>query len=122
MDSVFKALADSSRRLLLDRLHMQDGQTLRALCIDLGMTRQAVTKHLVILEDAGLVKTTWQGREKLHHLDPTPLRRITADWLEKYEHHQPATPKSRSTPARSLQRSITPTPAEIDGESRWTNL
>lgn len=122
MDPIFKALADSSRRLLLDRLHVQDGQTLRALCTDLGMTRQAVTKHLVILEDAGLVRTTWQGREKLHHLDPAPLLQITTGWIKKYEQHQPAKPKSRSTPVKTPQRSTTTAPAEIDGESRWTNL
>lgn len=121
MDPVFRALADSSRRLLLDRLHVQDGQTLRALCADLDMTRQAVTKHLVILEDAGLVRTTWKGREKLHHLDPAPLLQLTTDWLRKYERMQSAHPE-RTTAARPAGPAPAPHPTEIDGESRWTNL
>ena len=123
MDLIFKALADNSRRLLLDRLHIQDGQTLRALCADLDMTRQAVTKHLVILENAGLVRTTWQGREKLHHLNSRPLGEITKRWIQKYEGHQPVgLPIQSATAAIPRPLRAAPEPAEIDGESRWTNL
>ena len=122
MDPIFKSLADNSRRALLDRLHMQDGQTLRALCADLDMTRQAVTKHLVILEEAGLVTTTWQGREKLHHLNPAPLRQITTDWLKKYEHHHPASVQKQVATAKVSSARPAPEPAEIDGESRWTSF
>ena len=70
MDKVFKALADRSRRKLLDRLHAENGRTLGQLCEGLEMTRQAVSKHLAVLEDANLVVVVWQGREKLHYLNP----------------------------------------------------
>lgn len=83
-DAVFKALADATRRRLLDALHARDGQRLHELCADTGMTRQAVTKHLTILEAAGLVVSTRAGREKLHHLNPAPLNEITRRWLDKY--------------------------------------
>jgi DNA-binding transcriptional ArsR family regulator len=76
-DKVFKALADSSRRLLLDRLYADNGQTLTELCEDLDMTRQAVTQHLDILEAANLVTTVWRGREKLHYLNPVRSKRFT---------------------------------------------
>jgi DNA-binding transcriptional ArsR family regulator len=85
MDKVFKALADSTRRKLLDRLHADNGQTLGALCEQLGMTRQAVAKHLALLEDANLVATVWQGREKLHYLNPVPLHEIYERWIAKFE-------------------------------------
>jgi DNA-binding transcriptional ArsR family regulator len=85
MDAVFKALADASRRRLLDDLHKKNGQTLSELCGHLDMTRQAVTKHLVILEQANLVATVWRGREKLHYLNPMPLHEIYERWIEKYE-------------------------------------
>ena len=85
MDAVFKALADASRRKLLDDLHRKNGQTLSELCGRLDMTRQAVTKHLVILEQANLVATVWRGREKLHYLNPMPLHEIYERWIEKYE-------------------------------------
>jgi DNA-binding transcriptional ArsR family regulator len=85
MDAVFKALADASRRKLLDDLHKKNGQTLSELCGRLDMTRQAVTKHLVILEQANLVSTVWRGREKLHYLNPMPLHEIYERWIEKYE-------------------------------------
>ena len=85
MDAVFKALADASRRKLLDNLHKKNGQTLSELCGRLDMTRQAVTKHLVILEQANLVATVWRGREKLHYLNPMPLHEIYERWIEKYE-------------------------------------
>jgi DNA-binding transcriptional ArsR family regulator len=88
MDAVFKALADASRRELLDQLHKSNGQTLSELCAHLDMTRQAVTKHLVLLEEANLVATVWRGREKLHYLNPVPLQEIYERWIGKYERHR----------------------------------
>jgi DNA-binding transcriptional ArsR family regulator len=85
MDEVFKALADASRRSLLDRLHVRSGQTLNELCDGLEMTRQAVTKHLVILEEANLVTTIRHGREKLHYLNPVPIHQIGERWIRKFE-------------------------------------
>jgi DNA-binding transcriptional ArsR family regulator len=85
IDDVFKALADASRRSLLDRLHVRGGQTLNELCEGLAMTRQAVTKHLVILEEANLVTTYKQGREKLHYLNPVPIHQIGERWIRKFE-------------------------------------
>ncbi|PZA10075.1 transcriptional regulator [Rhodopseudomonas palustris] len=85
MDEVFKALADSSRRALLDRLHARNGQTLSDLCGGLAMTRQAVTKHLAILEAANLVATVKHGREKLHYLNPVPIHEIGERWIRKFE-------------------------------------
>jgi DNA-binding transcriptional ArsR family regulator len=85
MDEVFKALADASRRSLLDRLHAQNGQTLNELCDGLAMTRQAVTKHLGILETANLVSTVKHGREKLHYLNPVPIHQISERWIKKFE-------------------------------------
>jgi len=82
---VFKALADPNRRQLLDRLHADNGQTLGQLCEHLDMTRQAVTKHLNLLEKANLVVTIWRGREKLHFLNPVPLHEIAERWIGKYE-------------------------------------
>src|ERR1700755_817385 len=85
MDEVFKALADASRRILLDRLHARNGQTLNELCEGLDMTRPAVTKHLAILEEAGLVTTYRHGREKLHYLNPVPIHQIGERWIRKFE-------------------------------------
>src|SRR6187455_2121924 len=85
MDEVFKALADASRRKLLDELHKNNGQTLGELCEHIDMTRQAVTKHLVILEAANLVATVWRGREKLHFLNPVPIHEIFERWISKFE-------------------------------------
>ena len=85
MDQVFKALADSSRRELLDRLFADNGQTLGELCARLDMTRQAVSKHLVILEEANLVATVRRGREKLHYLNPVPIHEIAERWIKKFE-------------------------------------
>ena len=85
MDEVFKALADASRRSLLDRLHAKNGQTLNELCEDLEMTRQAVAKHLAILEAADLVTTFRHGREKLHYLNPVPIHQIGERWISKFE-------------------------------------
>jgi DNA-binding transcriptional ArsR family regulator len=88
MDEVFKALADATRRKLLDRLHAENGQTLGELCERLGMTRQAVTKHLVLLEEANLVVTVRRGREKLHYLNPVPIHEISERWIGKFERHR----------------------------------
>ncbi len=88
MDAVFKALADTSRRRLLDELRKSNGQTLSELCGHLDMTRQAVTKHLVLLEEANLVAIVWRGREKLHFLNPVPLYEIYERWISKYERHR----------------------------------
>jgi len=85
MDEVFKALADASRRELLDRLRADNGQTLSELCARLAMTRQAVSKHLAILEDANLVVVVWRGREKLHYLNPVPIHDIADRWIGKFE-------------------------------------
>ncbi len=84
-DAVFRALADASRRELLDRLHQTNGQTLGDLCQGLDMTRQAVAKHLAILEDANLVSTRRQGREKLHFINPVPINQIAERWIGKFE-------------------------------------
>lgn len=86
MDRVFKALADASRRALLDRLRADNGQTLGQLCAILDMTRQAVTKHLALLEEANLVVVVWRGREKLHYLNPVPIHEIAERWIGKFEH------------------------------------
>jgi DNA-binding transcriptional ArsR family regulator len=92
VDLVFKALADPSRRLLLDRLHEKNGQTLGELCEGLDMTRQAVTKHLVILEDANLVATLRRGRENLHYLNPVTIHEIAQRWIANYERDRPDAP------------------------------
>ena len=88
MNAVFKALADESRRKLLDELRAHTGQTLTQLCGLLDMTRQAVTKHLLLLEKANLVSVVWHGREKLHYLNPVPLHEISERWIGKYERHR----------------------------------
>ncbi len=85
MDQVFKALADDSRRALLDSLMAQNGQTLLELCAGLDMSRQAVSKHLAILEDANLIATHKRGREKLHYLNPVPIAEIADRWIRKFE-------------------------------------
>ena len=84
-DVLFKALADPSRRKLLDLLHAHDGRTLNDLCENLDMTRQGVTQHLAILEAANLVATMRRGREKLHFLNPVPLQEIYERWIAKFE-------------------------------------
>lgn len=88
MNPVFKALADATRRRLLDLLHANNGQNLGALCRDLDMSRQAVSKHLALLESANLVATVWRGREKLHYLNPMPIHEIAERWIGKYERHR----------------------------------
>jgi DNA-binding transcriptional ArsR family regulator len=85
MDKVFKALADPTRRKLLDRLFAENGQTLGQLCERLAMSRQAVTKHLLLLEEANLVAVVWRGREKLHYLNPVPINAIAERWIGKFE-------------------------------------
>ena len=85
VDKVFKALAAPERRLLLDRLHAENGQTLGRLCEGMKMTRQAVTRHLKLLEEATLVVPIWRGREKLHYLNPMPIHEIAERWIGKYE-------------------------------------
>lgn len=85
LDKVFKALGAPDRRRLLDRLRSRNGQTLGELCRDMEMTRQAVTKHLRLLEDATLVVPVWRGREKLHFLNPVPIHEIADRWIDKYE-------------------------------------
>ena len=88
MDEVFKALADASRRALLDSLHARNGQSLNELCAGLQLTRQAVAKHLAVLEQANLVAVLWRGREKLHFLNPVPIHEIAERWLGKYERNR----------------------------------
>ncbi|MEU0599881.1 metalloregulator ArsR/SmtB family transcription factor [Streptomyces sp. NPDC006393] len=85
MDRVFKALADETRRRLLDRLRENNGQTLAELCARIGMTRQSVTQHLAVLEAANLVSTVRRGREKLHYLNPVPLHDMQERWIERFE-------------------------------------
>ena len=85
---MFKALADPNRRKLLDELRKTNGQTLSELCEHLDMTRQAVTKHLALLEAANLIATVWRGREKLHYLNPLPIHQIYDRWINKFERHQ----------------------------------
>ena len=96
---IFKALADPTRRRLLDQLHRDNGQTLMALCEHMDMTRQAVTQHLQLLEEANLVAIVWQGREKLHYLNPVPLHEIYERWIEKFE-------RSRLTTLRNLKKRL----------------
>jgi DNA-binding transcriptional ArsR family regulator len=88
MDAVFKALADENRRKLLDKLRDNNGQTLTQLCRHFDMTRQAVAKHLSLLEAAQLVATIWRGREKLHYLNSVPLHEIYERWIGTYERHR----------------------------------
>ncbi|CCH35749.1 metalloregulator ArsR/SmtB family transcription factor [Actinosynnema sp. NPDC047251] len=85
MDKVFKALADETRRYLLDRLREENGQTLGELCARLGMARQSVTQHLGVLEAANLITTVRRGREKLHYLNPVPLHDIQQRWIDRFE-------------------------------------
>lgn len=85
MDEVFRALADPSRRILLDRLFASGGQTLGQLAAGMPMSRQAVAKHLLILESANLISVHWRGREKLHYLNPVPIGEIVRRWVGKFE-------------------------------------
>src|SRR5499425_1983617 len=98
-DKLFRAPADPSRRKLLDLLHASDGRNLGELCEHLDMTRQAVTQHLNVLEEANLVATQWRGREKLHFLNPVPLQEIYERWIRQFE-------KSRLKALRDLKRRL----------------
>lgn len=109
MDVVFKALSDPSRRQLLDLLYTHNGQTLGELCEHLTMTRQAVSKHLAVLEAANLVVTLWQGREKLHYLNPAPIQEIYDRWLSKYDRQQ-------LDALSQLKRNLERNPQETDHE------
>src|ERR1700759_1852539 len=84
-DDVFRALADPSRRRLLDSLNAQNGQSLRELCAGLDMARQSVSKHLAVLQAANLVTIRWHGREKLHYLNAVPINAIADRWLNQYD-------------------------------------
>jgi DNA-binding transcriptional ArsR family regulator len=99
MDAVFKALADPTRRRLLDRLRARNGQSLNELCGEMDMTRQAVTKHLAILEEANLVATLRHGRSKRHFLNPVPIHDIAERWIGKFE-------RGRLTALSDLKRSL----------------
>ncbi len=99
LDPVFKALADASRRALLDRLRASNGLTLGELCENQDMSRQAVTKHLAILEAAHLVATVWRGREKLHYLNPVPISDIHTRWVSKFE-------RARLTALNNLKQAL----------------
>lgn len=85
MDEVFKALADPSRRQLLDQLNARTGQSLRELCAELDMARQSVSKHLAVLEAANLVTTVWRGREKRHYLNAEPINAVAERWISRYD-------------------------------------
>src|ERR1700749_5159804 len=86
IDDVFRALADPSRRLLLDSLNERNGQTLRELCAELEMARQSVSKHLAVLEGANLITTVRRGREKHHYLNAAPINEIAERWITRYDH------------------------------------
>ena len=118
LDKVFKALADLTRRELLDRLRAEGGQTLGQLCGRLAMSRQAVAKHLVILEDANLVACVWQGREKLHYLNPVPIHEIGERWISKFQREQLS---ALAELKRALEAEAErPTQAAIDGSAART--
>jgi uncharacterized protein YndB with AHSA1/START domain/DNA-binding transcriptional ArsR family regulator len=110
MDLVFKALADQTRRLLLDKLHERNGQTLGELCEHVAMTRQSATQHLAVLEAANLVSTVRRGREKLHYLNPVPLHQIQERWIDKFER-----PRLRALGAvkRRAEEDVTDRPAFV---------
>src|SRR6202034_1401008 len=105
MDAIFKALADPSRRRLLDRLNERSGQTLRELCADLGMARQSVSKHLDVLEAANLVTTVRRGREKLHYVNAAPINEIAERWIDRYD-------RERVRALSDLKRALEETPME----------
>ena len=91
MDRVFKALADSNRRKMLDRLHAEPGLTLSELIENVEMTRQSASRHVSILERAQLIVTHWSGREKLHYLNPVPVAEISERWLDKFSENKAVT-------------------------------
>ena len=106
IDRVFKALADPSRRELLDRLHARAGQTLGELCEGMAMSRQAVTQHLQQLEEANLVAVQWEGRAKRHYFNPVPIHEIHERWIRKFE-------RDRLAALRALKRTLE---GEPDGQ------
>jgi DNA-binding transcriptional ArsR family regulator len=108
VDAVFKALASPARRRLLDALREDNGQTLTELCACLEMTRQAVTQHLEILEEANLVASVRRGREKLHYLNPVPIHAISARWIAKYE-------EQRLDALQEIKK-------RAEGEGKWRSL
>lgn len=99
MDKVFKALADRTRRQMLDSLYVEQGLTLTQLVAESGMTRQSATRHLNVLEDAGLVVTVWDGREKLHYLNPVPIAEINHRWIDKFS-------KARTDAVLALKKAL----------------
>src|SRR3954454_14098572 len=105
MDDVFRALADTSRRRLLDSLNARNGQTQRELCAGLEMSRQAVSKHLAVLEGADLVTTVRRGREKFHYLNPAPINEIGERWINHYE-------RGRVEALADLKRALEDTPMD----------
>src|ERR1700755_94853 len=105
VDDVFKALADPSRRVLLDSLNERNGQTLRELCSRLDMARQSVSKHLAVLEAANLVTTVRRGREKLHYLNAAPINDIAERWITRYE-------RERVHALADLKRALEDTPVD----------
>jgi len=105
MDEVFRALADPSRRLLLDSLNERNGQTLRELCAGLDMARQSVSKHLAVLEAANLVTTVRRGREKHHHLNAAPINELAERWITRYD-------RDRVRTLADLKRALEETPTE----------
>jgi uncharacterized protein YndB with AHSA1/START domain/DNA-binding transcriptional ArsR family regulator len=111
LNLVFKALADPTRRQLLDALHEQSGQTLTGLCGSLSMARQSVSQHLAVLETANLISTTWSGREKLHHLNPVPLHEMQERWIDRFER-----PRLRALSAirhSAEEQAMTPQPSYV---------
>jgi uncharacterized protein YndB with AHSA1/START domain/DNA-binding transcriptional ArsR family regulator len=105
MNEVFKALADPGRRRLLDSLNARSGQTLRELCGELDMARQSVSKHLAVLEAAGLVSVVWRGREKLHYLNAEPINAIGERWISRYD-------RERVRALADLKRALEDTPMQ----------
>jgi uncharacterized protein YndB with AHSA1/START domain/DNA-binding transcriptional ArsR family regulator len=112
MDAAFKALADPSRRRLLDALNERNGQNLRELCAGLDMTRQAVAKHLAILEAAGLVVTSRRGRERLHHLNAAPINDIAERWIDRYD-------RERARALSDLRRALEAGTMEHEGPTEF---
>lgn len=110
MDEVFRALADPTRRYLLDRLHEHNGQKLGELCEGIGMRRQSATQHLAVLEAANLISTVRRGREKLHYLNPVPINEIQERWIEKFERRRL---RSLSTLKRRAEEDMTDKPTFV---------
>jgi uncharacterized protein YndB with AHSA1/START domain/DNA-binding transcriptional ArsR family regulator len=111
VDQVFKALADPTRRELLDRLRVEHGQTLGKLCADLGMARQSVSQHLDLLEEANLISVIWRGREKLHYLNPVPIHEIQHRWIAAFE--QPRLRTLRAVKRRAEEEPMSEKPQYV---------